>query len=249
MINGKQIRLKKLLPNGRAAFLALDHGFSMGPIKGLEDLDSVLSKLRDSDINGLIINYGALKNLNIESLGNCRIPIIVHLSGSGLGENAKEKFAIYSVIDALKMGADAVSLQINFNTKNESEQIVDAAKIIGQADDMGMPVLLMMYNKGTDENGRKLVDIVRLGIELGADIIKVDIGGDLSLLQRISKNSRIPILVAGGGLKDSETLKQSLNDYLKHGAAGVSIGRNIFQSEDPKSLMSTVCKFINDYEK
>ena len=114
---------------------------------------------------------------------------------------------------------------------------------------MGMPVLLMMYNKGTDENGRKLVDIVRLGIELGADIIKVDIGGDLSLLQRISKNSRIPILVAGGELKDSETLKQSLNDYLKHGAAGVSIGRNIFQSEDPKSLMSTVCKFINDYEK
>src|SRR3989338_906393 len=246
MINGKQIRLKKLLPNGRATFLALDHGFSMGPIKGLEDLDSVLIKLRDSDINGLIINYGALKNLNIESLGNCRIPIIVHISGSGLGENAKEKFAIYSVTDALRMGADAVSLQINFNTKNESEQIVDAAKIIGQADDMGMPVLLMMYNKGTDENGRKLVDIVRLGIELVADIIKVDIGGDLSLLQRISKNSRIPILVAGGELKDSETLKQSLNDYLKHGAAGVSIGRNIFQSEDPKSLMSTVCKFIND---
>ena len=249
MINGKQIRLKKLLPNGRATFLALDHGFSMGPIKGLEDLDSVLSKLCDSDINGLVINYGALKNLDIESLGNCRIPIIVHISGSGLGENAKEKFAIYSVTDALRMGADAVSLQINFNTKNESEQIVDAAKIIGQADDMGMPVLLMMYNKGTDENGRKLVDIVRLGIELGADIIKVDIGGDLSLLQRISKNSRIPILVAGGELKDSETLKQSLNDYLKHGAAGVSIGRNIFQSEDPKLLMSTVCKFINDYEK
>ena len=228
MINGKQIRLKKLLPNGRATFLALDHGFSMGPIKGLEDLDSVLSKLCDSDINGLVINYGALKNLDIESLGNCRIPIIVHISGSGLGENAKEKFAIYSVTDALRMGADAVSLQINFNTKNESEQIVDAAKIIGQADDMGMPVLLMMYNKGTDENGRKLVDIVRLGIELGADIIKVDIGGDLSLLQRISKNSRIPILVAGGELKDSETLKQSLNDYLKHGAAGVSNGRIIF---------------------
>ncbi|MCK4918511.1 MAG: hypothetical protein KAS02_01875 [Candidatus Pacebacteria bacterium] len=249
MINGKQLRIKKLLPNGKAVFLALDHGFSMGPIKGLENLDSVISNFCDSSINGLIINYGAMKNLEISSLGNCKIPIIIHLSGSGLGKNAKEKYVLYDVKDALRMGADAVSLQINFDTATEREQIIGASKIIKQADYMGIPVLLMMYSKSKNSKG-KLENIVRLGVELGADLIKIDIGGDMPLLQNISRNSKVPILIAGGELKNKETeLKKSLSNYLKHGAVGISIGRNIFQSNNPKSLMSMVCEFVHNYEK
>jgi len=246
MITGKEIRIKRLLPNGKGVILALDHGFSMGSIQGLENLDSVVRNLCEVNISGIVINYGALKNLELGSLGSCKVPIIVHLCGSGLGEYVKEKLTLYKVKDALRLGADAVSLQINFGTTTEREQISAAAAIIAEADSLGIPVLLMMYISGTEEKGEeKLEDIVRLGIELGADIIKIDGRKNFSLMRRLSENSKVPILVAGGELSGSEKeLKQTLAAYLESGSAGVSIGRNVFQSKTPKVLLTTICKLV-----
>lgn len=246
MINGKQIRLKRLLPNGRGIFLALDHGFSMGPIEGLENLDMTISRLYNPGLNGLIMNYGALKNISPETLGDCKIPIIVHLSGSGLGENSKEKFVVHDVAHALKMGADAVSVQINFNTTSEASQIAGAARVIGQADDFGIPVLLMMYGKAASGGAKiNLEQIVRLGVELGADLIKVDIKEDFPLLERMSRNSRVPLLVAGGeSIRDEHELRLFVDECLKHGAAGVSIGRSIFQGENQVTTLTILCELV-----
>ena len=248
MIHGKQVRMRKFLPKGKGVFLALDHGFSMGPIDGLQDLDGVLRKLRHPDLTGIILNYGAFKNLDQESVG-INVPVIVHLSGSGIGVNSRDKFVTHDVIQALRLGADAVSLQVNLGTSTESIQIKEAARIIGQADDMGVPVLLMMYNKGSDGGAHiRPEQIVRLGIELGADMIKIDIGNDFSILDNLPKESRVPVFVAGGEAnRTEEGFREFVARCLLHGAAGVSVGRNIFQSQYPESALAGICELVSEH--
>lgn len=248
MISGKQIRKQKLLSDKGSVFLALDHGFSMGPIKGIENLNSFISELSETKIDAIILNYGALKNIDISSLGDCRTPLIVHLTGSDLTQGGLEKEVIYSPIDAIKIGADAVSVQVNFGVNTEKDQIKQVAKVIKHADDLGLPVLLMMYDKSEIKDySSSLKKMVRLGIEIGADLIKIDIKGDLSLLREICLNSSVPILVAGGSLeKTEEDFHEKVKKYIDAGASGVSVGRNIFQSNNPKNSLTKICNIAHE---
>ncbi len=250
MINGKQVRMKKLFPHKKGVFLALDHGFSMGPIKGLENIDKVIGELSSSPIDAIIINYGAFKNLDIKSLTNCRIPFILHLTGSGLDQNSKQKSTLYRGIDALKMGADAVSIQINIGVDNESSQIIQAAQLISECDTLGLPVMLMIYDKtdsGKIEDRTKA--IVRMALELGSDILKIDVKEDSDFIEELIKNSNIPILFAGGDFfeKDNDFLNK-INWSISNGASGISVGRNIFEHYKSKDLLNKVCQIVHDKE-
>ena len=251
MISGKQIRKQKLLSENGSVFLALDHGFSMGPVKGIENLNYLISELSNTEIDSIILNYGALKNINISSLGNCRTPIIVHLTGSEITQGGFEKEVIYYPIDAIKLGADAVSVQLNFGVDSEKQQIKQVAKVIKQADDLGIPVLLMMYDKSnTKDYADKLKKMVRLGIEIGADLIKIDVKDNFILLQEICSNSSVPIFVAGGSLEQTEdNFYKKAKKYIEAGAAGISVGRNIFQSDNPKESLVEICKIIHERKK
>lgn len=245
MIHGKQIRMKRLFPFNRAVFLALDHGFSMGPIKGIESIGNVIKEISTTSVDAFIVNYGAFKNLDSESLLNCKIPFILHLSGSGSGEKSKNKSIIYKGIDALKMGADAVSVQLNLGTENELVQIEQAAKLISECDSLGLPVLMMMYHKG-EHNEDDIKSMVRMAVELGADMVKIDTNGNDSLVEEIVKNTCIPILLAGGNVEENKvSFLNKINGYLNSGARGVSVGRNIFASHAPVKLMNDVCEKVH----
>lgn len=250
MINGKQIRKRRLLSEKGSIFLALDHGFSMGPIRGIENLSHAVSELCEADVDSVILNYGALKNLGKDSLGNCRTPIIVHLTGSEITSGGVNKNVIYSPMDAIKIGADAVSVQINFGTDTEQKQIKQVAHAVSQADNLGLPVLLMMYDKSNVKDyAGKLKQMVRLGIEIGADILKIDVKDDSSLLKQICSISPIPIMVAGGALEDNSKFIDKIKSYLDSGAAGISVGRNIFQSEKPLEYLNKVSQIIHGKDK
>ncbi|MFA7193800.1 MAG: hypothetical protein WC087_02700 [Candidatus Paceibacterota bacterium] len=251
MISGKQIRKNKILSKTGSVFLALDHGFAMGPIKGMENLNSLISQLSEIKIDSIILNYGALKNMDIESLNDCRTPLIVHLTGSDITQGGAEKEIIYRPIDAIKMGADAVSVQLNFGTDTEQNQIKQIASVIRQSDELGLPVLLMMYDKSnTNDYPDRLKKMVRLGLEIGADLIKIDIKNDLSLLREICLNSPVPILVAGGSLeKTEEDFHQKIKTYIDAGASGVSVGRNVFQSDNPKKTLDDICNIFHEKTK
>jgi DhnA family fructose-bisphosphate aldolase class Ia len=250
MINGKQVRKRRLLSEKGSIFLALDHGFSMGPIKGIENLSHAVSELCKADIDSVILNYGALKNLEKDSLGNCRVPIMVHLTGNEITGGGVNKNILYSPMDAIKLGADAVSFQINFGTDTEQEQIKQVSHAISQSDNLGLPVLLMMYDKSNVKDyAGKLKQMVRLGIEIGADILKIDVKDDSSLLKQICSISPIPVVVAGGALEDNSKFIVKIKSYLNSGAAGISVGRNIFQNERPLEYLNKVCEIIHGKEK
>lgn len=250
MIRGSNLRIQTLLRRKRVVFLALDHGFSMGPVPGLEDIGAIVRTLACCDVDALILHRGAIKNLPLDTFKNSFPPLIMHLAGSDISSGVN-KFLTADPYQALLFGAVAVSFQINIGTQNEEAQIKEAAHLVERADTLELPVLLMIYDKrknvGTEEQIKKSI---RLGIEIGADMVKIDPRGDFKNLREAVSHSPIPVLVAGGEKDTDESrFMEKIKSYLDCGARGISVGRNVFQSSSPAKALEKICDFAHEYER
>ncbi len=176
--------MQKLLKRRRVVFLALDHGFSMGPIVGLENLGSTVKMLVRCNIDAIILHRGAIKNLPSDTFEYNSPPIIMHLAGGGVSHGGN-KFLTADPYQGLLWGATAVSFQVNIGAENEEKQIEEASRLIEHADNLELPTLLMIYDKRKDKSTEEQIKkSVRLGIELGADMVKIDPGNDFKKFKR-----------------------------------------------------------------
>lgn len=238
--------MQRLFRNGHVVFLALDHGFSLGPLPGLEDLSTSVENLSTCPVDAVILNWGAVKSLPLKVFKNDFPPLIVHIAGSETA-TPSEKFLIADPLQAVLMGADAVSFQINIG--EGGNQIREAAMLIEKASRLEMPTLLMIYDaRPAISTADKIKKAIRLAIELGADMLKLDINGDFETLSLSSRNAPLPILIAGGGKTESELIfLKEVHKSLDSGAAGVSVGRNVFQSENPANMLLGICDLTHCY--
>jgi len=113
-----------------------------------------------------------------------------------------------------------------------------------------MPLLAMMYPRGdniTDEfsveNVRK---VARIGAELGADIVKTNYTGSIDSFKEVVEGCPVPLIIAGGTEKNLMELLQITSDCIEAGGAGVSFGRNIFQSNDPIALTQAISLIVHE---
>jgi len=114
-----------------------------------------------------------------------------------------------------------------------------------------MPLIAMMYPRGKkikDENDPDVVNIaVRVGAELGADIVKTNYTGDIDSFRYIVRSVNVPVIIAGGPKMETiPELLQVVYDSLQAGGAGVAFGRNVFQSKDPSMLVSAISKIVHE---
>lgn len=228
----------------------MDHGLTMGTIKGLENISDMVDKVTLGGANAILMHSG------IVSAGHRQygkdIGLIVHMSGAtNLAPDPDRKVLVCSVERALMMGADGVSIHINIGADNEPEMLQDASKAVEHSREWGIPLIAMMYPRGEkikDENDPKVVNIaVRVGVELGADVIKTNYTGDIDSFKEIVNGvSHVPIIIAGGPKMDNiPDLFQMVYDSIQAGGSGISIGRNIFQSEDPTKMVSAINKIVH----
>ena len=229
----------------------MDHGLTMGTIKGLEDIAEVIDKVSLGGANAVLMHSGMV-GVGHRKYGK-DIGLILHLSGAtSLAPDPNRKVLVCSVERALKMGADGVSIHINIGADEEPEMLKDASIVVEKSREWGVPLIAMMYprgNKITDENDAEVVNIaVRAGVELGADIVKTNYTGDIDSFKEIVNGvSHIPIIIAGGPKMDTiPELFQMVYDSLQAGGAGVAFGRNIFQSEDPTKMVSAISKLVHE---
>lgn len=229
----------------------MDHGLTMGTIKGLEDIADVIDKVSLGGANAVLMHSGMV-GVGHRKYGK-DIGLILHLSGAtSLAPDPNRKVLVCSVERALKMGADGVSIHINIGADEEPEMLKDASTVVEKSREWGVPLIAMMYprgNKITDENDAEVVNIaVRAGVELGADIVKTNYTGDIDSFKEIVNGvSHIPIIIAGGPKMDTiPELFQMVYDSLQAGGAGVAFGRNIFQSEDPTKMVSAISKLVHE---
>lgn len=252
MVNlGKNIRIERIIDrkSRRTIIIPLDHGMSVGTIKGLEDLSSMVDKVALGGANA-VLEHSGMVGTGHRQYGK-DIGLIIHLSGAtNLSPDPNRKVLVCSVERALKMGADACSIHINIGADEEPEMLQDAQKVVEASREWGLPLLAMIYPRGKkikDENDPEVVNIaVRAGAELGADIVKTNFTGDIDSFKYIVKSVPIPVIIAGGPKMDTiKDLLQMVHDSIQAGGAGVAFGRNVFQSEDPTKLVSALAKIIH----
>ena len=246
MVSGLEMRLNRILRKGKMLCIPMDHGISNGPIEGLEDPHSIIYKCESHGLTSVIINKGILKTLPRPT----KIGLLVHFSSStSLSSSPNRKMLTGTVDEALRLGADGVSLHINIGGKEEPEMLEQLGMTAEQCHKWNMPLLAMMYPRGENIKNPHDPEIVshvaRIGAECGADIVKTVYTGDIDSFAKVVKSVPVPVVIAGGPkAKTDRDILQMTEDAMKAGAKGVTYGRNIFAHKNPEKMVQALAAII-----
>ena len=229
---GKEIRLRRLFPGaGRKLFsVPLDHSVSMGPIDGLEQLAPVATELEEAGVDLLIVTKGAVRELAPVLRPNVRLGVHVSASTS-LGPTSNRKVLVGTAEEAVALGADVLSVQVNFGVPEEPEMLTDLGVAVDEARRLGLPLLCMAYvKKANGGTAEELRHAARAAADTGADIVKTSYPGSAEEFRRLCATTPVPVLIGGGvRVDDEELFLETIRGTLSAGGAGVCIGRNLFQ--------------------
>jgi len=247
---GKEIRLERIMDRntGRAVIIPMDHGFTMGQIEGLRNMTETVNAVSEGGANAIVLHKGMVKGGHRKRGKD--IGLIVHLSAStSLNPDPNDKVLVCTVEEAVALGADAVSIHINLGAPNESRMIESAGEVVRDCNRWGMPLLIMIYprGKGIDPTSPQSIGhCVRVAEELGADLIKTNYTGDPESFGQITAACSVPVMIAGGEKGgDIETLT-TIRDAIGAGAAGVCMGRNAFQRDDPARFIAAISRVVHE---
>lgn len=246
MVFGRDIRLARILNDGKMLCIPMDHGISNGPIKGLEDIHSIIYQCSSAGLTCVLVNKGIIKSMPRPP----NIGIIAHFSAStSIGPAPNRKILIGSVEEAIRLGADAVSLHINIGSKEEPEMLQKLGMISDKCDEWSVPLVAMMYPRGENIKNPHDPEIVahaaRVGAEAGADIIKAVYTGDPASFRRVVRGCPVPIVIAGGPKANTDReILEMCEGAMMAGAKGVTFGRNIFQHKNPPTIVRALYKII-----
>lgn len=249
---GKSIRMERIVDrkSGRSVVVPMDHGVTSGPIDGLTDMRSAVNAVAEGGANAVLLHKG------IVIAGHRRygkdIGLIIHLSAStSLGPDPLNKVIVATVEEAIKLGADAVSMHVNVGAENEPEMLEALGMITLVCEEWNMPLLAMMYPRGkkvkNEHDPGLVMHAARVGAELGADVIKTNYTGDPDSFKDVIRGCPVPVIIAGGpkANTDAEVMKM-VEDAISAGASGVSIGRNVFQHKNPANMTKAMCKVVHE---
>jgi len=246
MVSGHQIRLSRIMRKGKMLCIPMDHGISNGPIEGLEDPHKTIYDCEGHGLTSVIVNKGIIKTLPKPT----RAGVLVHFSSStSLSGSPNRKMLTGSVEEAVRLGADGVSLHINIGGREEPEMLEQLGLTADQCHKWNMPLLAMMYPRGEnvkDPHDPEVVGhVARIGAECGADIVKTVYTGDVDSFSKIVKSTPVPIVVAGGPKTETDLeLLAMTEDVMGAGARGVTFGRNIFAHKNPQKMTEALAAVI-----
>ncbi len=246
MVLGRDIRLSRILKKDRMLCIPMDHGISNGPIPGLENIHSLIYQCEKAGLTCVLVNKGIIKTLPRA----IDIGLIVHLSGStSIGPAPNRKVLMGTVEEALRLGADAVSVHINIGAKEEPEMLYNLGMISDKCDEWNIPLIAMMYPRGETIKNQYDPEIVahtaRIGAEAGADIVKSVYTGEVNSFRKVVKSCPVPIVIAGGPkAKTDKDIVEMCFGAMEAGAKGVTFGRNIFQHRNPPAIIHALSNII-----
>ena len=247
MNTGLAARLERISTGGRYLVVPMDHGITLGPVKGLVDLESTVDAITRGGADAVLTQKGVAPRVHDHKNGK---GYIVHLNGStAIGPDSNDKRRTGTVEEALRAGADAVSFHINVGSDHEPDQLTELGELTERAHRLGIPVLAMSYARGPgvdEHDADSLAHAVRIAEELGADVVKTAYSGDPDTFDRVCEATRLPVVIAGGSRGTDRETAEMVRGAMDAGAAGVSMGRSIFQHDDPGAITHAVSAIIHD---
>ncbi|HEU4735284.1 MAG TPA: hypothetical protein VFT22_45650 [Kofleriaceae bacterium] len=250
----KKFRWSRFLhaASNRGIIIPIDHGLTLGPIPGLTSVNQLESWLPHPGVTGVIAHKGMVERLGSRGLLQ-RMGVMVHLNGmtSLASAPAPDRKEVLTSVDmAVRLGADAVSLQINFDGSNDVHNWKMLGAIVDEAQRYGMPVLTMLYDKvPSAQDGQRITrlrHLMRACVELGTDALKLAAPAKPEELPAILEGflDHTPIFFAGGAVTSDEALLALAREVAVCGASGFCVGRNVFQRENPADIITRLARVV-----
>ena len=271
-------RKERIMPDGRAMILAYDQGFEHGPRDFLEhpesaNLEYVLDIAKRGRFTGIVLHAGLTEKYEPE-IRDSEVPLILKLNGTSELYTEEDPYSpqLYSLENALELGATAVGYTVYSGSKYEDEMQKEFSQIIREAHSRGIPVIGWMYPRGKSlfdrRSASKTLKIAleeqektnlpidqtpsivaygaRIGLELGADIVKVKYTGSPDSFRWVVQSAFPTKVVMSGGpiTKTDDEFLSMVKDVLTAGAVGIAVGRNIWQRKDPLIISQKIHRII-----
>ncbi|MEK6926110.1 MAG: hypothetical protein AABW50_02425 [Nanoarchaeota archaeon] len=246
------VSLSKITIKGKALFLAYDQGLEHGPTDFNDknvNPKYVIEIAKKGKFNAVIFQKGIAEKYKNE-IAESKIPLILKLNGkTNLVQGDPISAQLCTVEEAIKLKAKAVGFTIYIGSIHEEEMLEEFEKIQKQAHSKGLPVIVWIYPRGKSLEEKKESELMayatRVGLEIGADIIKIHPSGNQKDLAWAIKSAGKAKVIASGGMKKGEKeLLIQAKSYMQAGFSGLAIGRNVWQSSNPLELTKKIKKII-----
>ena len=227
---GKKVRYDRIVNpgTGKTVMIPLDHGVILGPMAGIEDPRETVRRVVAGGADAVIFNAGMAGNLYPEYANRCGS--VLNLSNIITGEN--DLTLISSVEYALKQAADAISVQVMVGSPHERHMLDNFRQVTEE----------LLKQRGAEAE----LLAARAGAELGADIVKTSYTGDPRTFEKLVAFCPAPVVVAGGPRKGTtRDMLEMVRAAMDCGAAGVALGRNVWQSADPVRTTRALADIIH----
>lgn len=239
-----KINLNKILKKGRALFLAYDQGLEHGPTDFNDknvDPNYIIEIAKKGKYTGIIFQKGIAEKYQKE-IKKSKISLIIKLNGkTNLVRGDPISRQLCTVGEAINLGASAVGYTIYIGSQHESTMLQEFENIERECHKKGIPVIAWIYPRGKNIQDKRESELMayatRTALEIGADIVKIQLRGNFKELKWAVKTAgKTKVVIAGGMKADEKLVIEQTKTIMNAGCVGLAIGRNIWQSPHPLEL-------------
>jgi 2-amino-4,5-dihydroxy-6-oxo-7-(phosphonooxy)heptanoate synthase len=229
-------------------FVPLDHSMADGPIIEENEFNQLISDISLGGADAIVVHKGRSRTIEPEVLGECAL--IVHLSAStDHAPDSNAKVLVGDVEEALRLGADGVSVHVNVGSDTEAVQLADLGTIASACDQWGVPLLAMIYLRGprvdSPNSPEQLSHMVSIAADLGADIVKTVLAAPVEGMAEVIAASPLPVVVAGGDGHDM-SMFDFATSAMAVGCRGLAVGRRVFTDDTPRRVVQQLAAIVHD---
>ena len=260
---GKEVRLSRIIDprDDRAVVIAADHGYMLGPIRGVIDLEKTVKSVAGGGADGILLSPGQAAKIGRLFKGPRAPGMLVRADWTNafrsktytLPSRHVQHRYMTSPKQAMALGADAIVIYFFVGYADdleEAEHVAKVARFARECDQIGLPFIVEPIPLGERITGANYNDLVKISIrmsaEIGADAIKAPYTNDVEFYREVVESAGIPILILGGA--KSKTLRDALEvveEALQSGARGTVFGRNVIQAPDPGEMVRSICQVVH----
>ena len=251
MSEGKTRRLRRIFQgDGCAVIVAMDHGAYFGVQPGFEDPRQVIEQVIAGGADAIMTTLGLAQNF-AQELAPAGLLLRVDGGVSRLGTRAWRGGLIFGAETALRLGADGVVAMGFPGAENEHKNLHDLADLSRQCVEWGLPLMAEMLPRGFEGGddaraAETIMHAMRIGAELGADIIKTQYTGTVESFQKLVGSVFVPVVVLGGPkMEDEAATLRTAHEAIKAGARGVAMGRNIWNHPHPDKMTRAISAIVH----
>lgn len=241
--------------SNRTLIVALDYGIGLGPAPGIENMGETIKKVMEGRPDGLLVSPGMASTFSDLLLGRDAPSVVLRADGFSVKPDAIMQIA--SAVDAASLGADAlmVFMIAGFEDDNVSfRNIEQVARFGSECRKIGMPLIVEVTAWGSKIPEEKKLDVTHLqpmarrAAELGADLLKIPYPKSIDSFRNILSTCPVPCTVLGGPRTENvKDFLRSIKDAVDAGAAGATVGRNIWGNKNPAGMVRALRMIVHEH--